>query len=129
LWKENSLCSYLGANRCLNICVEDKCSCETYSLALQCRKTGAATFASTSKTHLCSEWREMFFLMSFRELIMKQRSEVAVRARKTHLPLQLRWTEREAALSHSALVNRRRDRTTCLHRCHPHPSTWSLTKY
>ena len=46
-------------------------------------------FASTSKTYLCLQGREMFFLPSFRRLVLKQRLEVAVTARKTHLPCGL----------------------------------------
>lgn len=46
-------------------------------------------FASTSQTYLCSEGREMFFLLSFRKLALKQRLAVAEMARKMHLPCGL----------------------------------------
>lgn len=74
-----------------------ECSCETCLLVLQCRETGTTILLlNKQKTYLGWEGRKMFFLLSFRKLVLKQRLEVSVMAKKMH-PLAVPLDKRSSS--------------------------------
>lgn len=124
-----SLCSYLWGNRCLNVHFRDQCSCETYLLALQCRKTGTANLCLNKQNLPVLRKEGNVFPPKFQKAGFEAGIRGGSNGKKNAPPLWLSWTKGEAALSHSAPANRGRDRTTRLHRCHPQSNTCSLPKY